>query len=228
MKAIKQLMIDIKFGKGKILQLFISLSVALAVFVGLIMLQQSLIAPNGLITVIVAKKDIPKNLEITESNYNEYFESKDKDSAILSKSSITNKEDLINTVTSCTLLKGNSISKDNLIPKEKILNNSENLVHFSIAVSSITNAVGGSIRGGDIVDFGIINEVTKEYEYVKEGVYIEKALDASGIVVDKSSSAPATTFIILADKEDMKIIQAKLAIGQLLISKVENIDKIKE
>lgn len=217
----------IKIKKNKVLNIFISLIAAVAVFVGIIYMQKQLLAPNGMTEIVVAKEDIEENQLITEENYNNFFKIASRDSLLISSNTIKSKDEIINKVVKDVIIKGNGISEENLLDKDSMLLDIKDPVEFSIMVSDIGQVVGGTIREGDIVDIGVVNETTKEYEEVKRFAYVDKVLRSDGTEVKRLEEGSAIVINIIASNEDKINIESKIAKGKITLAKVKDLSSIK-
>lgn len=223
---LRKMMVKVKFKKNKILQLFLSFLGAVVIFIGVLYMQKQLLAPNGMSQIIVAKTDIKENQLITDKNYNEFFEYIDRDSLLISKNTVTSEDDIINHVVKDVVIKGNGISKENLLDKDSLLLKLDNPVEFTLMASDIGQVVGGLVREGDIINIGVVNETTKEYEEAKSYAYVDKTLRSDGTLIDRAEEGTAVAINIIASKDDKAVIESKIATGKLVISRVKDFSSI--
>lgn len=200
--------------------LLISIGLAIILFVGLILVERSLLKPNGTVDGFIATADIEKGTLVTEDNLSKLFAEKNNIDGLLEVTgAVKTRDELVNKITNENLNKGEVISVNSFIAKDDKLKDKENLVEVSFNVSDISQVVGGILRNGDIIDISIIDNNTNESTSVLEEVYIEKAISSDGMEIDRSSDLTALTINILVSKEDSEKLNSYLNKGTLRISK---------
>lgn len=218
----------IKLKKNRILQLFISILSAIVVFVAIIYLQKQLLAPNGMTEIIVAKEDIQENQLITEENYDAFFKTASRDSLLISSNTIKSKDEIINKVVKDLIIKGNGLSEGNLLDKDSMLLEMQDPVEYSLMASDIGQVVGGMIREGDIINIGVINETTKQYEEPKTFAYVNRVLRSDGTEVRRNEEGSGVVINIITSNDEKANIESKIATGKVVISKVMDIPQVKK
>lgn len=228
MKMFKQAMMELKFGKTKLIQLMICLVGALAAFIGLTALEQSLLAPNGLKQVIVAKVDIGQNQLITKENYSTLFETIERDPGTISGDAITSSDLIFDKLLNKSLLKGNYVSEKDLVDKGSLIAEMIEPVEFTITGNDISKVVGGTIREGDIINIGIIDETSKDYVDVQRYAYVDSVMNSEGAKLEKKDTGTAVIIGLIASRQDKDNILSRLAKGQVTVSRVIDLNSIND
>lgn len=210
-----------KKGEKKFGKIAVSLIVSIVLFVGLLMLEKSIITPNGTSTVVVAKTDIKEGTYISDENKNEFFEVKEVDGSLDFSSSVKSIDELDNTIIDVEISKGEIVSNLRVINKDDILGEIEDKVETSIKVSDVSQVVGGILREGDMINISVVNSTTTENETVLENVYVSRTFSSDGVEVDRYSDTSALTVNIIVSAQDEAKLNQALELGTLRISKIK-------
>lgn len=199
----------------------ISLLVAIIVFIGLLIIESSILTPNGTAQVFVATDEIQKGVEINDSNIDTYFKPKNVDGELAVTNYISNKEDLLNLIANETINKGEVISANSFVDKDDVLSKIENPVEVSFKATDISQTVGGILRQGDMIDISIINSTTNEVEKVLSDVYVTKAMSSDGQELTREQELSAMVINIIISSKDEEKLNSKLNLGTIRVSKVQ-------
>ena len=213
---------------GGIGKFFLALAVSVIVFIALIVLQTGMLNKYEKKAVVVAKKEVGANTDITEGNIGEFFTTIDYDVTNLPANYVSKEdmdEKLINTLTLTTIPKGQVVTDSAYISRKSVTGEIANLsgselVEASFASDAISDAVAGTIRRGDIVDVIIYySEETEGSQLISSdvekielnGIHVKQAYDGSGIAItEDSKDVAATMFDIVASKEDVDTLNEML------------------
>jgi hypothetical protein len=202
-------------------RIIISLIVSIVIFIGLLVIQQTILAPNGTSKVYISNNTIDKGTLINLDNVDKLFKEKKVDGELKVSNAVIDKKDLINKIANTEIEKGSVISNSSFIDKDNVLSKIKNMVETSIKVNDISEVVGGTLRTGDIVNISTVNQITKESESVLENVYVNKVFASDGREINRSDKTSAMTINILISKEDEQKLNKKIILGTIRISKVE-------
>ena len=210
-------------GEKKFAKIAISIIISILLFVGLIVLEKNIVAPNGTAKVVIATQDIQEHtvLDENEKNLKDFFEVVNIDGKLNFQGAITNIEDLNNMIMKNEVKKGEIISAERLISKDDILEEIENPIETSIRVTDISQIVGGVLREGDIINIAVVNSTTNENIKVLENVYVTKAISSDGKEVDRNSDLSALTINIIISAEDEAELNKEITQGTVRISKIK-------
>lgn len=157
--------------KKKFGMLLLGLLASLILFIALIVIQEKIVSPNGNVKVVIATKDIDKDIAeeggITEANVDQYFKIKDKvDGELDVENSISSLDDLIDKIPTEKILKGQVVSMNKFIDKDSVLAEISDVVEVSIKATDVSQVAGGIIKAGDLINISIISEVSKSFWYI--------------------------------------------------------------
>lgn len=205
---------------GKIV---VSLIISIAFFITLLMIEKTILTPNGTTKILIATQNIEKNTVLTSQKIDELFKVKEVDTELRLENSILEieKEKIKDTILAKDIEKGEIISSNSLINKESILSNLNDPIELSFKVADISQGVGGTIREGDMINISIINDISKENEPVFENVYVNKALTSDGKEVKRGDSIATATVNIIISKNDESELNKALGLGTIRVSRAK-------
>lgn len=200
-------------------RILLSLIVSVVIYIGLLVIQQNVLQPNGTSKVYLANEDITKGTIITDENISQLFKEKKVDSDLKVTNSITDKKELMNKIINEDIEKGQVVSNNNLLNKASLLASIKDSVEVSVKVSDLSQAVGGTIREGDIINISEINNATKQNEKVLEKVYVNRVFSNEGKKIEKQDKTSAVTINMIIAKEDEEKLNNAIGRGAIRISK---------
>lgn len=209
---------------GKKTSIMISLFIAVALFFGLIILQQNLLAPNGTSKVYVANQTIEKGTVLDNQNLNTLFTKTELNNEAIIEGAIYTEDELLELegkILSRDMLKGEGLSSSRVIDKDDILANSDYVVEIGINSGDISEVVGGILREGDLVNISSVDPVTKESVLLLENVYIDKAFSSDGTRISRNDSmAAARVNVLITSREAEANLNEAIELGGIKISKI--------
>lgn len=206
--------------KRNLKTILISLIASIIVFISLLFVQKNILQPNGTATFVVATKEIEEGTLITIDNVSQYFKEETGDGKFKVSNSIGNKKDLVGFIANNYIDKASVVSKKNFTSKESVLSDIKEPVECSVAISSFSQAVSGTVREGDLINISVINETTKKNEQVLANVYVNKAYTSDGREIKRGEELPAVSINLILSKKDEKTLNDSLKKGDIRISKV--------
>ena len=135
----------------------IALVLAIAMFLGLVTLQDTL-TNNIIYQQVIAVKvnipgdKIPEGEVITKENANKYFALKNVNTLDATTGYMTDINDIIGCKTRVPLLENEIISAKDFENLNEYISNIENPIEISISIADLADADGGKIRSGDLVN----------------------------------------------------------------------------
>ena len=180
------------------------------------------------VPVLYAVKQIEPNTFIKASKYQDYFTVKEVDKTAVPKEAIKQPSDLPNKglYVKKQLYQNEMVTKNDIAKTDKAMTKYKNgYVKTSIATSSFTNAINGTVRRGDIISiYGKTgtNGDDNTYEKYGENLYVEASYDNNGVECTKDGEI-ATSFTVWIEPGDIDKINQAVAVGglQLYINGVE-------
>lgn len=200
-----------------ILTLIGSIIISIVVFVILISVQDSMIKEIETTTIVVAKKDIPKNTEIELKKINDYFVEMEIPKYNVVKKTFANVKEITNNkkYKDSVLIITEEISANEQLQKKHITTENSPLktldepVEIGFEVKGFGYGVGGRIRKGDIIDIFVVNSVTGIEECIASDIYVCKALDSTGVEInieDKETLAIAFNVLVESNYKDEFVV----------------------
>lgn len=199
----------------KTITVLIPALMAIALFVVLVMYQESILRGYDNAKMVVAIAEIPERTNITKDNVGQYFKVKDVRKSLKVEGAVNDTEKLIGLTTTNKILKNQVISTEWFVNPEDYILSLNNPIEMSVGVEKASDAVGGTLRSGDYVDVNVI--IDGKSEKVIEGAYVKTALDSSNAVAEESDSV-ATTFILVIDESNKARLSEKLDAGQVFVT----------
>lgn len=188
--------------------------IAIALFVVLVMYQESILRSYDEIKMVVAIDEIPERTTITADNVNQYFTLKEVRKSLKVEGSIDDPEKLIGLTTTNRILKNLPVSTEWFANPEDYILSLNNPIEISIGVENPADAVGGTLRAGDYVDVNVIIE--GKVEKIIEGAYVKLALDSSS--KEATKDAVATSFVLVIDESNKARLLEKIDIGKVCVT----------
>jgi hypothetical protein len=202
-------------------RIIISLIVSIVAFIGLLVVQQTILTPNGTSKVYIATENIEKGTIMTTENVDKLFKEKNVDGELKVTNAITSKKVLVDKIANKDVEKGAVISSNTFTHKDDILAKIKTPVEVSIKVDDISQAVGGILRAGDIINISVVNLITKENEKIFENTYVNKVFSKEGKEIKREDISSVVTINLIISKEDEAKLNKAIELGVLRISKVD-------
>lgn len=215
-----------KSGEKKSLARFIlSLMIAVLLFGGLVTFEKWALSKTETEPVLKCKVDlIPEGTEINQDNIKDFFYVAFDNSMFVTEANFKDFKDVPTGILACDFVKEESLLNKDITNKEDLLtyiSPSEKTVEIAIKVSDIGDAVGGLLRGGDLVNISFVSKVKESSELLYSGVYVEKVFDSAGSEITRDNEDPATIIILLVSESMESEINAALANNTVKLSKTK-------
>ena len=218
------------FNLGKTLYIVISLVLTIVLFIAMLYVRDRLSDEITYNEVITVAKTCPEGEVITSKNVDTYFTISKIPADNNISGSYTNAKDLIDKKTKVELEVGEIVANKDFTNTNKYTDNITNPVLTAIETSGISNAAGGTLRKGDIINISIISNTTStsagstvgsvetnDNTTTFKNVYVESAKDSSGVDIeatDKETSA--TVFTVILSQVDSSQLNDALNTGSLI------------
>lgn len=212
--------------KQKNLRLILASAVlAGLVFVALNVIQSNILNREEKIKVYVANTAITEGTKITDDNFKSYVTLQERTIKNLPENYITEdkKDTLINNFVTREFIKNDVITSNFIIDTESYIKDIKNPIEVSLKVSSLSDAVGGILREGDIINIYAMStnkEKKMESNPIMLGAYITKAFDSNGAEISTEDNETPTAMFNLIISEDAEVeFNKSIYSGTLRISK---------
>jgi len=205
--------------------MFLSLLMAVIIFVVVIALQNKIANPSGKAEVYYSQQYIDKNTVVNKDNFDKYFVKKEISKDNLVEDAITNKDELIDVYAVENILKGEQVSRKRIDKNSNRTMDIPNKVEYSIKFSDISEVAGGTLREGDVIDLILTenqdNKVITQTEL--KNVIISKAIAADGSIISRDSKIAASALNLYLSAVDAHKLDNAVERGKIkALKKLDN------
>jgi hypothetical protein len=172
------------------------------------------------VAVMYTAKDIPANTYIDQKDYSKYFTVKSTDKNFVSDDTVTNPSKLPTDgmYVKTELHKNQMVDEDDIAQGSKVMEKyKDGYVRTSIATSSFTNAINGTVRAGDIITiYGKESTTSDDTNWTCYGkdLYVEAAYNSDGTECTDDGGI-ATAFTVWVTPDGVDAINHAIDIGGL-------------
>ena len=163
--------------------------------------------------VVVARKDIAKNVKITPEELNEFFTVVSIDSEGVADTAYRSLTELPKNgfYTEEAFVKGQMVYREDVEESDFVMDKyKEDAVETSVSVNSFASSVCGTLRYGDIVDVYAVDPATDELVFVLGDVYILEAYNNSGDALT-GKDGTATAFRVRVTPEEVEALNKAIS-----------------
>lgn len=199
-----------------------SFLVAIALFGVLVGVERNMLSDFDKETVILCKADIQKGTNITAENVGKYFYEYEVDVKLAGEGCVTDKDELVGTVTGRTLSAHTIAQKSDFTKEAEIYAGYRNPIEASVIADKPGDIVSGTIRRGDYVDIAVVNKDTLEYDVMLEHVYVLDAFTGNGERVSSDMDGTAATMLtIVEEKDHLAAFYSARELGSVIVTKLD-------
>ncbi len=192
---------------------------SVALFLVLLQMEKNTLADFERTGVLVARAEIPKGMDLTADNINQYVEICEIDRACVSECFVTDKEALLDLASLYQIDKGSFLTRGMFQGQEQILENMDNPVIVGLKTEDLEQMVGGVLRKGDWIDIYSLNEEGVA-EQLWQRLYVQQSFDSSGTPVDIGDKKTAVSRInVYIDSREVKRFYKGISAGTLRVVK---------
>lgn len=209
----------------------VSMLLAILVFIALNVIQSNILNREEKIKVLVASSSIVNGTKITEDNFSDYVTIQERTIRTLPENYVedTDKDTIIDRFTNREFIKNDVITTDFLVDARSYIVDFDDPIETSLEVTSLSDAVGGIIREGDIINIYSVT-TSREKGTVSEeimlGAYVTKAFDGSGKEISTDDRTTPTEMFNLIISGDAEVkFNESISSGTLRISKKLKIEQ---
>lgn len=195
---------------------------AAVMFLGIFMLiERKVLSSYDVERVVTAKTEIEYGTQITKENLSELFEVTQMQTGCVIEGAVVEMSDLIGQVVKYPIHKKEMVSASDLTNRQLWKEQMTDPIEFTFSATSISDAVAGSVRGGDVIDVGITyqrEDGQAQYESVGQSIYVMEVYDDSGSAVSRSDKETVCTmFRVIMEKVDGEVLLEKLRVGDEVV-----------
>lgn len=211
-----------KHGKKKSWLMVVAPIVAAILFVGIfITIERKVLSSYEVKQVVTARTEIEKGTQITKENLEALFTVTDMKTEYVIEDALTKPEQLVGCVIENTVHAREMINSQDITDREKWTKELEQPVEFTFTASSIAASVGGTIRGGDVIDVGITvqkSDGKSHFESIGREIYVKEVYNEKGVAVPKSDKETVCTmFRVVMEKSEGEVFLERLRAGDEVI-----------
>lgn len=181
--------------RSKFKKSIICLIIASVLFIGLLVVQTSVLNQEAKTKVYKATSDLVEGTKIDENSFNNYFYESYVSTAELEEGTVTSPETVYGTLLKRDMFKNEVLTTNKTGEvKSTLLYSMENPVKISFAANELSAAVSGEIREGDLINIyctssikdPVTGETVSVVESVAENVYVQGSYISDGTIVNKT------------------------------------------
>lgn len=214
----------------------ISFLSAVVIFILITILQNKIINPSGRAEVYFAKRAIQQNTVLNSSNISYYFSKKTVSKDTLISSPVSSISELSGKYVEQDIIKGQQISKSELLDNSKRIKDIKNPVEYSLKMDDISQTVGGTLREGDTIDLILTQSSNQSsgYKTLTEipsklsNILVVKAFTVDGKIVSREdgNKYAASILNLKLSAKNAAILDNALNRGKIKAVKSEDNSKV--
>lgn len=171
--------------------------------------------------VATAKIEIEAGTQITKENVEELFTVTKMQTDSIIAGAVTDPQSLIGHVTENTIHAKEMISTDDVRNRQMWEAELNHPIEFTFSASSVAASVGGTIRGGDVIDVGITllgEDGSAHFASVGRNIYVKEVYNDKGIAIPRSDKETVCTmFRVVMEQSEGEALLEKLRTGDEVI-----------
>ena len=211
-----------KNGKMKSWLMVVAPIVAAVLFVGIFLtVERKALSSYETIEVVTAKTEILAGTQVTQENLESLFTTTQMKAEYVIDQATTTKETLVGCVVENTIHAKEMISTKDVTHREKWKNNLTNPIEFTFTASSVAASVGGTIRGGDAIDVGIMVQAADGSSYftsIGRDIYVKDVYNDKGVSVPRTDQETVCTmFRVVMERSQGEVFIEQLRNGEEVI-----------
>lgn len=169
-------------GDKKALIAGVSILAAFIIFIILVAIENKIVKGVDKTGVVVAMTDVPAGIVLNENNIQTLFTVEPRESKSIPAGAYTSGYPLVGTVTARQIQAKEIVTPASLIT-EDLYADVEDPVELSLDVSKLGQAVGGTLRAGDIIDIKVIVDMSSKTAKNDEEGILEDVDEESGAIL---------------------------------------------
>lgn len=197
-----------------------ALIAAVAVFAVMLQLEKNVLTQYEKGIIFVTKKELPKGLMITQTNYSEYMEQRELDKSCIPPTALTEVTEIDKLVTVAGLERGVLLTKGMFQEENQITADMQEPVIAGFKVEDMYQVAGGTLRTGDRIHIYNVDE-SGYAALTWENVFVQEVFDNAGkAIASGDESSVAQRVNVYMDKADVERFYTELSLGSLRAVKV--------
>lgn len=186
-----------------------------------LMLETKVLSAYEETKVVTAKVEIEEGTQVTEENVSALFSVTEMKTEYVIENAITDPKKLIGHVVENNIHQKEMVSMLDVTDRQGWIESLTEPIEFTFSATSISAAVAGSVRGGDVIDVGITyqkEDGQAHFESVGRSIYVKEVYNESGGVISRDDKdTPCTMFRVVMEKTEGEALIEKLRAGDEII-----------
>ncbi|MBQ8663488.1 MAG: hypothetical protein IJ471_06495 [Eubacterium sp.] len=211
-----------KKGKKNTWIIIVAPMVAAVLFVGIFLtIEKKVLSNYEVKTVVTARVEIEEGTQVTKENVNALFTTTEMKTEYVIDNAIVNQERLIGHVIENRIHAREMVSSTDVTDRQAWMESLKQPVEFTFTASSVAASVGGSIRGGDVIDVGITMQKadgTAHFASIGRNIYVKEAYNEKGTAIPRSDKETiCTMFRVVMEQTEGEVFLERLRAGDEVI-----------
>lgn len=174
-------------------------------------------------SVLAAQKDIIQGVVFTQENVPLYFEEVQVDQRLIPSAAVTDKEQLIGTLSGINIDKGSILTSSMLNMQNEEIAAMKQPVIAGFKADDLFQVVSGTLRTGDKINIYTVEEDFKTTYLVWENILVQQVFDTAGVtILAQDQNTAAARINILLEQDSVEQFYTELARGSLRVVKALN------
>lgn len=194
---------------------------ALATFFILLQAEKNMLSEYEKEAVWCSSQQLPKGLEITQQNWQQYFVQTDIEKSKVPEKKVTDPQLLIGKLAGLEIPRGTVLTDTMFEGDEKYIASMQSPVIAGCKADDLFQFVSGVLRKGDLVHIYAVNEDLGATYLLWENVLVYQVFDTAGnLIPPEDITTPAARVNLLLEKGNAELFYNELQNGSLRVVKV--------
>ena len=194
---------------------------ALATFFILLQAEKNMLSEYEKEAVWCSSQQLPKGLEITQQNWQQYFVQTDIEKSKVPEKKVTDPQLLIGKLAGLDIPRGTVLTDTMFEGDEKYIASMQSPVIAGCKADDLFQFVSGVLRKGDLVHIYAVSEDLGATYLLWENVLVYQVFDTAGnLIPPEDITTPAARVNLLLEKGNAELFYNELQNGSLRVVKV--------
>lgn len=194
---------------------------ALATFFILLQAEKNMLSEYEKEAVWCSSQQLPKGLEITQQNWQQYFVQTEIEKSKVPEKKVTDPQLLIGKLAGLEIPRGTVLTDTMFEGDEKYIASMQSPVIAGCKADDLFQFVSGVLRKGDLVHIYAVNEDLGATYLLWENVLVYQVFDTAGnLIPPEDITTPAARVNLLLEKGNAELFYNELQNGSLRVVKV--------
>ena len=194
---------------------------ALATFFILLQAEKNMLSEYEKEAVWCSSQQLPKGLEITQQNWQQYFVQTEIEKSKVPEKKVTDPQLLIGKLAGLEIPRGTVLTDTMFEGDEKYIASMQSPVIAGCKADDLFQFVSGVLRKGDLVHIYAVNEDLGATYLLWENVLVYQVFDTAGnLIPSEDITTPAARVNLLLEKGNAELFYNELQNGSLRVVKV--------